>query len=173
MQLVPLLDPQVWKSVVGPRTFATVWELLWYNCSPVCGLSAWWLYGGAYTLYLSGLLQPEPRSLGQATADLCPCRKHSTLKVRSGLVSYRFPASWCTQGVLWALRASLVAMRFNSKCIFPLLPSCWGSSFALGCGVSFFGGIQYSPVNGFSAVSCNFGVLTGENEHMSFYSAIL
>ena len=37
---VPLLDPQVGKSVVGPRTFAGVQKLLWYNCSPVCGLSA-------------------------------------------------------------------------------------------------------------------------------------
>ena len=27
--------------------------------------------------------------------------------------------------------------------ISPLLPSCWGFSFALGCGVSFFGGIQH------------------------------
>ena len=32
-------DPQVGKSVVGPRTFATVQELLWYNCSPVCRLN--------------------------------------------------------------------------------------------------------------------------------------
>ena len=30
-------DPQVGKSVVGPRTFATVQELLWYSCSPFCG----------------------------------------------------------------------------------------------------------------------------------------
>ena len=37
----------------------------------------------------------------------------------------------------------------------------------------FFGGIQHSPVNGCSAASCNFGVLTGENEHISFYSTIL
>ena len=37
---VPLLDPQVWKSVVGPRTFLPVWEFLWYNCSAVCGSSA-------------------------------------------------------------------------------------------------------------------------------------
>ena len=43
--------------------------------------------------------------------------------------------------------------------ILPLLPSCWGFSFALACGVSFFGGIQHSPVDGCSAVSCNFGVL--------------
>ena len=45
--------------------------------------------------------------------------------------------------------------------------------FALGLGLSFFGGIQHFPVDGCSAASCNFGVLTGEDEHMSFYSAIL
>ena len=43
---VPLLDPQVEKSAVGPRTFAAMQELLWYNCSPVCGSSAWRFYGG-------------------------------------------------------------------------------------------------------------------------------
>ena len=46
--------------------------------------------------------------------------------------------------------------------ILPLLPSCWGFSFVFGCGVSFFGGIQHSPVDGCSAASCNFGVLAGE-----------
>ena len=50
--------------------------------------------------------------------------------------------------------------------------SCWGLSFALGRGLSFFGGIQHSPVDGCSAVSCNSGVLT-EDGHTSFYSAIL
>ena len=33
-------------SIVGPGTFLTVWEFLWYNCSVVCGLSAQQLYGG-------------------------------------------------------------------------------------------------------------------------------
>ena len=32
--------------VLKPGTFLTVWGFLWYNCSVVCGLSAWWLYGG-------------------------------------------------------------------------------------------------------------------------------
>ena len=61
--------------------------------------------------------------------------------------------------------------------IFPLLQSCWGFSFALdfgyllqqaggGCG------IQHFPVDGCSAVSCDLGLLTGEDEHRSFYSAI-
>ena len=55
----------------------------------------------------------------------------------------------------------------------PLLLFCWGFYFALGHGVSFFGGIQHSLVNGCSAVSCSFGVLTGEDEHTSFYCAVL
>ena len=58
--------------------------------------------------------------------------------------------------------------------ILPLLPSYWGFSFALGHRVSLFGGTQHSPVDSCSAaVSCNFGVLTGEDEYMSFYSMIL
>ena len=55
----------------------------------------------------------------------------------------------------------------------PLLPYCWGFSFALRCGLSFFGGIQHSPVDGGSAASCNFGVLAREDERMSFCSSIL
>ena len=54
---------------------------------------------------------------------------------------------------------------------------CWhiecstltASSF--GHGLSFFGEIQHSLVDGCPAVSCNFGVLAGENERTSFYSA--
>ena len=56
--------------------------------------------------------------------------------------------------------------------ISPLLLSCLGFSFALGRGISFFGGIQHSPVDGCSAASCSFGVLTGEDEHTTFYLAI-
>ena len=57
--------------------------------------------------------------------------------------------------------------------ILPLLLSCWGFSFALRCGMSFFGGIQHSPVDGCSAATCNFGVLAREDECTSIYSAIL
>ena len=37
----------------------------------------------------------------------------------------------------------------------------------------FFWLIQHSPVSGCSAASCNFGVFSGEYEHVSFYSAFL
>ena len=43
---VPLLGPQIGKSIWGPRTSLTVWAFLWYNCSADCGSSARWLYGG-------------------------------------------------------------------------------------------------------------------------------
>ena len=48
-------DPQVGKSVVGPRTFLTVEEFLWYNCSAICGLSDQQLYGGVNGVLKEGL----------------------------------------------------------------------------------------------------------------------
>ena len=65
---------------------------------------------------------------------------------------------------VWVLQASLVGMRCDSKHNFTpptillgllLCPCTWGI---------FFGGIQHSPIDGISLVSCNFGVLTGEDE---------
>ena len=85
--LVTLPDPQVGKSVVVPRTFTTVQELLWYNCFTVCGLSAPQFYNGAngdlfldnlgHTPCFPGMLLSEPQSWWQATADLCLLRRHS------------------------------------------------------------------------------------------------
>ena len=82
---VLLPNPQVGKSIVGPRTFATVWELLWCNCSLIC-VSVWWLCNGTngdlspedlcHTLCLPDLLQTEPLSPWQASADPCLCRRH-------------------------------------------------------------------------------------------------
>ena len=117
-----------------------------------------------------GLLHPEPfpcsRSLLTHTStgdtqtqfwlSLCgvvgSCCAHSLFKPSEGL--------WRVWGLIL-------------NAISPLLSSCWGFSFALGRGVSFFGEIQHSPVDGCSAVSCNFGVLTRKDEYMAFYSAIL
>ena len=65
-------------------------------------------------------------------------------------------------------------MRFDSKCniaasnvlLWLLLSPERRISF-------FFGGIQQSPVDGCSAASCNFGVLAGEDECMSFYKLMV
>ena len=55
----------------------------------------------------------------------------------------------------------------------PLQSSCCVFSFAIGRGVSFFSGIQHSPVDVRSATSGDFDVLPGEDEYTSFYSTIL
>ena len=57
--------------------------------------------------------------------------------------------------------------------IAPFLLPCWGFSFAAGRGVYFLSGIRPFPVDGCPAASCDFGVPAGEDEHISFYSAIL
>ena len=95
--LSPFAGSPDWESVVDPSTFATVWELLWYNCSPVCGLSAWSL-GGIHTLRLPSLLEPEPLFPWQATADLCFCRRHSYTQRQVWLSLWEIPGSWCAQG---------------------------------------------------------------------------
>ena len=46
----------------------------------------------------------------------------------------------------------LAGIGFDSKRDFAPLLSCWGFSFTLECEVSFFGGIQHSPVDGCSAI---------------------
>ena len=44
VSLSPFVGFPGWEISCRPRTFATVQDLLWYNCSPVYGLSVWWLY---------------------------------------------------------------------------------------------------------------------------------
>ena len=112
-----------------------------------------------------------PRVPVPVTGHCWPVPLQETLKHSSGSVSVGSLGLVLTRFV-WALWVSLVGMVFDSKCDFSpptillgllLCPLMWGI---------FFGGIQHSPVDSCSAVSCNFGVLAGEDEHTSFYSAI-
>ena len=69
---VPLPDPQV----VYPKTFLTIWEFLWYNCSAVCGLSVWWFYSGSNGDLLPGELMPHaacPKSTAAKTPVCMAC----------------------------------------------------------------------------------------------------
>ena len=179
---VPLFDPQVGKSVVSSRTFATVWELLWFNCSPVYGLSAWWLCSGAN----GGLLQGDlchnatpPRSAAARApvpvAGHCwpmpfqETLKHSKAGLAQSLVGSLGPGMhkvlFETSEHLWKPWGLILSVIFSPPTLVEasLLPLDVGS---------FLGRIQHSPVSGCSAVSCSFGVLRGEDERMSFYSAI-
>ena len=179
-------SPTVGKSVVGLRNFLTVWEFIWYNCSSVCMSSVWRLYvvangdilqeGLCPTLGDTGTLHPEPLSSQQATAELCLHRRHSNTQKQVWLSFCGVSWSWCTQGFVWALRLSMAGIGFDSNMILPLLSSVGASLMPLDLGilcVCVEGGIQHSPVNGCSAVICNFGVLTQEDECTSFYSDIL
>ena len=123
----------------------------------------------AYAIPRSAVLRAP--ALQQATVDPYLCRRHwnTQRQVWFSLCGI----SWCAQGFVWALQASLVGMGFASKCNFTPPTIFLGFSFALGRGVSFFGGTQHSPVENCSTVSCNFGVLIGEDERTSFCSTIL
>ena len=129
----------------------------------------WRLYVG-----LNADLLQEGLSLQEVcwTQSPCPCGRPLLTHTFTGDTQTQFwlslcGVSGCIQGLFepserhWQLRGLILNM------ILPLLSSCWGFSFALGCELSFFffGGIQHSPVNDYSAASCSFGVLSGEDEH--------
>ena len=71
-----------------------------------------------------------------------------------------------------------MGMGFDFKCDFASPTILLGLFLSFGCGifgislVSYFGGIQHSPVDGCSAAS-NFRALTGDGERTSSYFAIL
>ena len=71
--LSPSARPPGSEICVGPRSFATVWELLWYNCSPICGSSAWELCDGANANFLRDDLCHMPRLPVCCSQTPCPC----------------------------------------------------------------------------------------------------
>ena len=136
----------------------------------------WQFYGG-----VNGDLLQEGLCHTQVccTQSPCPCsRGRCWPAALQETLKHSSPQSLWDLWVLvhgtfaWALQVSLAGMGFDSKHDFApptiflgllLYPWTW---------CIFFGGIQHFPVNGCSAVSCNFGVLT-EDERMFFYSATL
>ena len=93
---------------------------------------------------------------------------------------------WCWAWSLCSsVRTSLVLLfsscgsptqRVWNLILMQLFPSCHlfvASALCLDMGDLFFGRFHHLPVDGCSAASWNFGVLTGEHEHKSFYSTIL
>ena len=115
-----------------------------------------------------------PKAPASSSRLLMTCTSRGdtqTIKGRSGSVSVGSPGVhkvlFDPSKNLWWARGLIL------DAISPLLPSFLGFSCALWHGVSFFFyEIQHSPVNGCSAGSFNFGVLT-EDEQMFFYSTII
>ena len=171
---------------MGLRIFATVWELLWYNCFQFVGCLL-----NSSIVELTATSSKRTYATGHASQACsqspvpaachcwqCLCRRHSysQRQVWFSLLwkwLLLFPGSCCAQCFVSTLQVSLACLKFDFKhdCVPPtillgfLLCFCmWGI---------FFGGIWHSPVHGCSATSCDFGVLAGEHECMSFYCTIL
>ena len=189
------LDPAAghhWRLL---DTHRQVWvSLLWGHCSFLLGLGAhkvlfvpskslfpvlckfWQLYGG-----VNGNLLQEALCHTQVccTQSPCPCGSPLLTHASAGDTQTQFwiclcevSGSWYVQDLFESSKCLWWVWNLILNLISPLLLSCWGFSFALGHVVSFFGGIQHPPVDSCSAASCNFGFLTGEDEHISFYSTI-
>ena len=101
------------KSLSRVQLFATPWTVA-YQALPSMGFSR--------QEYWSGLPFPSPGYL---------LRRHSNT-----VLSQSVCGLWVLvhRRHVWALWASLEGMGFDSKHNSPLLPSCWGFSFALGHG---------------------------------------
>ena len=128
----PLLSP-------GSRCTQVFVCVLQESVSPVL-YKFWWLYGG-----VNGDLLQEGLCHTQVccTQSPCPCSSPLLTCTSSGDTPTQFclilcgvSGSWCTQGMfepsehlcqLWGLILNVIS---------PLLPSFWGFSFALGCGIS-------------------------------------
>ena len=79
------------------------------------------------------------------TQSSCPCSSPLLTCTSAGDTQTQFwfslcgvSGSWCAQGLFEPSEHLWQVWGLILNAIFPLLPSCWGFSFAVGCGVSFF-----------------------------------
>ena len=79
------------------------------------------------------LLHPEPLSLWQTTTDPYLHSRRSNTVLSQCLWG---PGSWCAHGLLEPSEHLWREWGLILNANLPLLPSCWGFCFALGCGVS-------------------------------------
>ena len=86
----PFPDPQVGKSVVGPRTFLAMWEVIWYNCLQfVCRLLGGSMVGSMETSSMRAYATPRsaaPRATSPVAGHCWPIPQQETLKyLKAGL----------------------------------------------------------------------------------------
>ena len=100
----------------------------------------WQLYGG-----VNGDVLQEGLCHTQVccTQSPCPCGSPLLTHTSTGDTQTQFclslcgvSGSWCAQGLFEPSECLWQVWGLIIKVILPLLPSCWGFSFALGCGVS-------------------------------------
>ena len=175
----PPLTHTSWRLL---DTQEQVWvSLFWGHCSFLLGPGAhcfpvlckfWWLYGGVNgNLLQEGLCHTQvccTQSSYPCGRPLLTCTYAGDTQTQFWLSLCGVSGSWCAQGLFEPSECLWWVWDLILITISPLLPSCLDFSFAPGHGLSFCGGNQHSPVDGCSTVSCNFGVLSGEDECMSF-----
>ena len=134
---VPIPDSHIVKSFVDPGTFAIVQELLWKNCSPVCGLSAQWLYGGLTCCASQVCCSQRSCPLSRPLLSVPP---QETLKHSEAGLAESLWGPWVLVHTRICLSppSSLAGMGFVSKCDFApptnlleflLCPWTWGIFF--------------------------------------------
>ena len=155
----------LWQATAKPRVFwrlldahgkvlgqSLVRPLLlspgsWCTQGSVCALQEsvplvlcefWWLYGGVN----GNLLQEGSCHQVCCTQSPCPCSRPLLTRTSSGdtqtqlcLNLFGVPGSWSTQGLCEPSEHLWWEWGLILNANLPLLPSCWGFSFALGRGV--------------------------------------
>ena len=178
-----------------PRLGNLLWVLeLSKQCKNFSGMIVLHLVGHLLSSSMVGLMVTsskktyDPYCVSQVCWNQSPCASgrllliHAsagdiqTLKVRSDSVSVKSLGPGVHKVLFEPSEHLWWVWSLILNVILPLLPSYWDFSFTPGyqdaLGI-FSSGIQLSPVDSCSAVSCSFGVLTGEDEHTPFHSAIL
>ena len=104
---------------------------------------------GAYT---TGCVTQSsaPRSPAPAAGHCSPASSQET-QTEFWLSLCGVSGSWCAQGFVWALRASLAGMGFDSKCYLSPPTILLGLLLCPWTWCIFFGGIQHFLVDGCSA----------------------
>ena len=121
---VCLLDLQVVKSVVGPRTFLTVWGFLGIIVlqfvghllrGSMVGLMVTSSKRTYATCCMTRFAVPRAPVPMASHGDPWLCRGCSNTQRQVWLNLCRVSGSWCTQDFVWAFRGSLVDMGFDYK----------------------------------------------------------
>ena len=164
--LLHSVSPTLQQATANPRlcwrlldTHGQVWvSLLWGHCSFLLGPGAhsfvcalqesvssvlckfWRLYGGVNgDLHQEGLCHTQVC----CTQSPCPCGRPLLTHTSIGDTQTQFcfslcgvSGSWCAQGLLEPSGCLWRGWGLILNAVSPLALSCWGFSFALGCGVS-------------------------------------
>ena len=110
----PFAGSPGWEVWWGPRTFPTVWELLWYNCSPICESLTWRLYVRS-TGPMVGLMATSSKrsSATRCVSQDCCCQRPCP--------SSRPVLTHASAGESQTLRQVWLSLLWGS-CSFPLGP---------------------------------------------------